>query len=141
EGFVDVVTSLVAHRQAPEAVVPRLRALDHPAVKPEALAGLGAAPCDAALDPVAPQIAAALGIVVALVRVQLLGPLPRTPSWALDRPDRFQERLEEHGVVRVGCAQQDRERDALPVDHNMALRARFPFIRRIRPGLSSPVEN
>ena len=31
-----------------------------------------------------------------------------------------------------------RERDAFSVDHNMALRARFPFIRRIRSGLVAP---
>src|SRR5690606_30799836 len=121
------------------AVVPRLRALDHPAVEAQPFAGLDAAPSDAALDPVAAEIAPALGVVVALVRVQLLGPLPWTPSRALDRLDRFQQCLEEHGVVRVGCAQEDRERDALGVDHNMALRARFSFIRWIRPGLLAPL--
>jgi hypothetical protein len=37
--------------------------------------------------------------------------------------------------VDVGRREPDGERDALPVDHNMALRARFAAVRRIRANL------
>jgi hypothetical protein len=41
--------------------------------------------------------------------------------------------------VEIRRTQLHRERDALSLDHKMALRARFAAIRRIRPGRSAPL--
>jgi hypothetical protein len=41
-------------------------------------------------------------------------------------------------IVKISRSLLHRERDALPVDHNMALRARFAAIRQIRPGRRAP---
>jgi hypothetical protein len=38
----------------------------------------------------------------------------------------------------ISCRDRHRERDALALDHKMALRARFAAIRRILPGFSAP---
>jgi hypothetical protein len=70
--------------------------------------------------------------------MQLGGPLPRPAARALDRLDGIDGRLQHPRVVDVGCRLGHREGDSSAVDHNMALRARFAAIRRIRAGFSAP---
>src|SRR5215218_6320992 len=79
-------------------------------------------------------------VIVGFVGVKLLGTLPRSASsGTLDGPDGVQKLLEDHRVVDIGRREHHRERDAPPVDHKVALRARFPLIRRIRSGLWAPL--
>lgn len=65
----------------------------------------------------------------------LAGPIARP----LDGLDVVDQRLEDAGIRAVGRGEPDGEREALPVDHNMALAARFAAICRIRPGFVAPL--
>lgn len=135
---MDVIASLVANPESSEAAEPGQRALGNPTMTPKSLFRLDTPPRDATLDAPSPQCLATLCEVVSLVGVELLGTLPRTTSGALDWLDGIDQFLEEHRVVDVGRREPRRERDALAFDHNMALRARFAAIRRIRAGLAAP---
>ena len=76
--------------------------------------------------------------VVPLVGVLLRRPLAES-SWR--PPNRLDggDDLDEHrAVVDVRSGGSRRERDAVGVDHNMALRARFAAIRRVRAGVGPP---
>ena len=135
---MDVIASLVANPESSEAAEPGQRALGNPTLAPKSLLRLDAPSRDAPLDAPSSQRLATLGEVVSLVRVQLLGTLSRTTSGTLDRLDAIDQLLEQHRVVDVGRREPRRERDALALDHNMALRARFAAIRRIRAGFGAP---
>src|SRR5215207_6465511 len=142
ERLVDVVVALVADRQPAVRGEPGQRPLDHPAVTAELRARLDALAGDAAADAASAEILSAAGNIVRLVGVQLGRALARAPGLARRAPqgrDRRDQRLEEPGLVDVGRRERGRERDPAPVDHQMALRARFAAIRRIRPGLWAPL--
>src|SRR5919199_5246198 len=136
---MNVVAPLIADAQPPVAVEPSARALDHPAVAPQPLARLDAFARDPRRDATPAQLGPQRGGVIRLVGVQLLRALARAaPAAALDRLDGV-DGFEQHaGVVHVGPAHDDRERDAFALDHKVALRARFAAIRRIRAGLRPP---
>jgi hypothetical protein len=88
-----------------------------------------------------PECFAASREVVALVGVQLLRALARSATARLaDRRDSIHDLFQDLGVVDVGRRVNHRERDTSSVDHNMALRARFALIRRIRSGPLDPRE-
>jgi hypothetical protein len=67
--------------------------------------------------------------------------------WALARPaprafdgaDTVDQRGEHAGIGAVRRREPHVEREALPVDHNVVLAARFAAIRRIRPGVCAPL--
>jgi hypothetical protein len=138
---VDVRAALVADGQAAVTGEPRQRALDHPAMPPQFLAGVDAAPGNPGDDPTSAEVASAAREVVALIGVQLGRALPRpagATARAEDRRDGVDQRLEEGRVVGVRRREADRQRDPVAVRDQMALRARFAAIRRIRPGLAAP---
>ncbi len=70
ERLVDVCATLVANRQATHLVQVRKGTLDHPAMPPQAFAGIHPAPGDARLNAPSTQRAAYLAEVVGLVCVQ-----------------------------------------------------------------------
>ncbi len=136
--MMDVGAALVADGEAAEAVEPGERPFDDPAVAAEPVAALDPAPGDARFDVAAAATATAAAMVKGLVGVQLVRPAPWSPARPLDRRDGIEHRLQHHAVVPVGRAQEAGERRAVPVDHNMALRARFAAVRRVRTGLVAP---
>ncbi len=83
---------LVAYRQPAEPRQPRQCPFHYPPVAAQPLARANAAPGDARLDPPLAQRLPAAAEVVALVRGQILGPLPwPAPARALDRLDAVEE--------------------------------------------------
>jgi hypothetical protein len=139
ERFVDVVPPLIADREPAVLRKPRQRPLDNPPVSPQLLAALYALPGYAALDAALPQGPFALFIVVGFVGVQLLRAFPRPTTRTLDGLYGVHQLLEYRRVVGIGSGEHYGERDAAPVDHNMALRARFSLIRRILAGFLAPL--
>jgi hypothetical protein len=125
ERLIDVVASLVAYLKTPEAVYPRQRPLHYPPVPTQLLAGLDAPASDTRGYTSLLERLAASRKVVALVGVQLLWALTRSATALSDRRDGVHGLLQYIGVLDVGRRVDHRERDPLPVDHNMALRARF----------------
>jgi len=77
-------------------------------------------------------------MIISLVGVQFVRAAPRTPSAMPHRGLRFEGRCQHEAVMAVGAAQAHAEQCARPVDHNMALRAWFAAIRRVRTGGSAP---
>src|SRR5215218_7372279 len=138
ERLMYVVPPLVAHLQPPGAIEPRERPFHNPPVASQPLAGFDAPSGYPRGYAPLPERLAAAGEVVALVCVQLLGALARAAAGFADRLDGIHGLFQDLGVVDVGSRVDHRERDASPVDHNMALRARFALIRRIRSGFLAP---
>jgi hypothetical protein len=135
---MDVFTSLIAHLQPPRAVQPGQGALYHPAITPQACAGADPLARNSRDDVTLPEHPAAARIVIALVRVQLMGSLPRPSVRSENRRNGVNHRLQHLRIVDVGRRMPDRQRDPAAVDHKVALRARFAPIRRIGPGLLPP---
>lgn len=135
---MDVITSLVANPEPPEAVDPGEGSFTDPSMATEAFLGLDATSSDPCCDASLAQSHPTASEVVALVRMQLERTLAWSTSGSLDRSDGIYHLLEHHAVVDICRRVPDRERDAVPVDHNMALRARFAAIRWIRAGLGPP---
>src|ERR671926_47259 len=139
EGLMDVRPALVADRQAGILAQPRQRALNDQAMSPQPCAALHALARDAHLDTALAQGEPTARDVVCLVRMHLVralaGPAPRP----LDGRDAVDQRREDAASGAVGRGEEDGEREAPPVDHKMALAARFAAIRRIRPGFLAPL--
>jgi hypothetical protein len=80
ESFEDVGASLVADGQPAEAAEPGQGVLYYPAMAPQALAALDAAPCDPVADPSPAQDTTAARQIIGFVGGEL--------GWALARPSR-----------------------------------------------------
>jgi len=135
---MDVGSSLVANFQAPVAVQPGVRSFDDPAMTAKSVLGLNALASNPRDDSAATQQLLVSFRLVSLVGMELVGAFARPTATTLDRRNRIQTLSEHRGLVDVGGRQQDRERDPLPVDHKMALRALFAAIRRILSGFFAP---
>ncbi len=135
---MNVVPALVADRQAAELGEPGQSPFDDPAMAAEAGGGFDALASDPTADATASQVAPTAANVVALVGMELGRTLAGSAPRALDRGDRLDQLLEDDLVGDVGGGEQERARDAVAVDHQMALRARFAAIRWIRAGFGPP---
>ena len=139
EGLMDISPPFVADREAPEAIEPGERALDDPAVATQAVAGVDAFTRNADLDVATAQGGSAPRIVIALIRMEFDRPLASLSGGRLGRGDGIQQQLEDLRVVAIGSSQERGKREAAPLDHNMALRARFAPIRWIRADGVAPL--
>jgi hypothetical protein len=135
---VDVLASVIANGEATEAVEPRHCALHHPSISSQALADVHTAAGNPGHNGTLSAFRAAAAMVVGLVGVQLVRSAPGTSPPMTHRRHRIEGGRQHEAVVPVGPAQADPERCARPVDHNMALRARFAAIRRVRAGGRAP---
>src|SRR5262249_28758786 len=132
--LVDVRPALVAHLEAPEAIEPRERALDHPPISPEALARVEATPRNPRDDSPCAQRLPAPPEIIALVRMQFLGALARSPSLLMgkaQRRDRIDGFLQQLRIMGVRSRHGHRERQAPAVDYQVALRPQLATIGRV----------
>src|SRR5215204_6174289 len=137
--LMDVVTPLIANREPAVLRKPAQCALHNPPVSPQLLAALNSLSCYPAPDGTLPEGFFALFVVVSFVSVKFLGPLSRSATGSLDGLYAVDQLFENHRVVDVCRAELHTERDASSVRNNMALRARFSFICRIRSGFWAPL--
>ena len=135
---MDSRAALVANIQASKTTQPGLGTLHDPAVAPQALARLDSLARDSAADAAPPEVLPTARGLIGLVRVHLGRALALAASGSLDGLDGVEQLLEQADVIDVGRRELHRKRDAVPVDHNMALRARFAAICRIRTGGFAP---
>ena len=135
---MNVGSPFIAHFQPSLTVQPGVRAFDDPAMTAEFFLRLNSLPGDARSDASLTQRSAVLLRLIPFVRMQLVGAFPRSSARTLDGLDCIETFLKHRRLVDVGRGQQDGERDPLPVDHKMALRALFAAIRRILPGFFAP---
>lgn len=135
---MNVGSSLVANGQAAVLGQPRERPLNYPAMPTEPVVALDPFPSDPALDAPPPEELPAAGDVIALIGMDFLRSLPPPSTRGADRWDGRDQPLEEHRVMPVCPTQEGGEGNPSSVDHNMALRARFAFIRWIRASFIAP---
>ena len=136
---MDVSAPLIPDGEAAKAVQPCQCPLDDPAMSAQSFAAVYTSPGNAGLNPALPAFAPAAAMVIGLVGVELVGPLARTATTVAHARHSVESGCQHHAVVPVGRAQPHPERGAPPVDHKMALRARFAAIRWVRAGLGSPL--
>jgi hypothetical protein len=136
---MNVIESFIPNTQSAIAVKPCSSSLHYPAVATQPLARFNASARDPRRDPTSPQLAAQSASIIGFVGMQLHGALARTPpSVAANRLNGIDDFEHHLRIMDIGRAQECRERDALALDHKMALRARFAAIRRILPGFCAP---
>lgn len=135
---MDICAALISDLQASVAVQPRVSALHHPAVTTEPLLRLNTFTSDTRLDATPAQRSLVLLRLVSLICVQLVRTFARPSSRTFDGLDRIHGGFEHCRLVDVGRRQEDRERDAVSIDHKMPLRALFAAIRWILPGFFAP---
>jgi hypothetical protein len=141
KSLVNVQPTLVSQHQSFELVEPGERTLNHPPVPAQSLAALHSSPGDPRRDAPPSQRSSAPLEVVPFICVQLARPLSTTftkHSPLLDWLDGVHYISEGIAVVNIGGSADYRERNSFGVDHNMALRRRFSFIRRIGAGTLAP---
>ncbi len=141
ESFVNVEPSLIANSQSAVVVEPSQGTLNHPPVLAQPLSALHTSSGYSRSDAPLSECFSTPCKVVPFISMQLGRPFPSTsaklPS-LLDGLDSINHISESVGVVDVGGCTDYGEGNSLPVDHKMALRARFSFIRRIRAGCIAP---
>ena len=135
---MNLVQALVANPQSPIAIEPSGGAFGYPPVASQALARFNAASGNPGLDVACSQHLSTEREIISLVGMQLGRATPRTTAAPPDGPNRVNRLFQYLGIMHIGCGLSDAQRDALPVDHKMALRARFAAIRWIRPGFFPP---
>ena len=131
--------ALVADDQPPELIDPCERPFDDPSVLSEVAAAFYASSCDAGGDGAGAQVAAAAVEIVALVGMELDGPFAGPTALLAHGMDGICDIGQRHAVVTVGSRQDDRERDAGAVDHEVALGTRLAAICRVRARRVAPL--
>lgn len=135
---MDVLTSLIANGEAAEAVEPGQCALHYPPIAAQSLTDVHTAAGNPRRDGPSAALSAAPSMIVGFIGVQLVRSALGTSTPMADRRHRIESGREHEAIVPVSSAQAQAERCARPVDHNVALRARFAAIRRVRAGCSAP---
>lgn len=109
-----------------------------PSMLSQVLAAVEAAPCYARRDASGAQVVSATVEVVALVGMEFVRSCSRTAAPLTHRSDGVDHRGERCAVVNVRAGQNDGERDAGPVDQNMAFRPGLPRSVGFGPIVSPP---
>lgn len=131
--------AFVSDGEAPEAVEPCEGPLDDPSMFAELGRTLDAASCDARYDAPLAKIATAAVEVVTLVCMELFGAPARSAASGTDRMKGIDDIGQSHAVVPIGARQDDSERKAGPVDHDVALGSRSCAIGRVRAHRVAPL--
>ena len=131
--------ALIADDEASELIDPGESALHHPAMFAEVLAAFDAASGDARCDVTGAEITAAAAEVVAFVGVQFGRSLAGSAAALANRLDRVDDVDQGLAVVAVGAGQDEGERQAAPIHHDVPLGAGFAPIRRVRADRVTPL--
>lgn len=135
---MNVSPALMADGEPVKLPEPGQCALHHPAVTSQLRAALDTPSGDPRLNvPLAESLPTAT-VIIRLVRVQLGGALARRPPVLPDGRDSIDERLQHAAVVPGGTSELQRERDAVRIREDVALRAGFAAAGRVRAGRRAP---
>ncbi len=133
-----IISTLKSNTEPLELVEPGAGSLDNPAMLSKGLAGVDAASGNPDLHAALAHSPAQYRIIVSLISIQLLRTLPWSASSLFYRLDCIKHYLKHLRIMRVCWRELCCKWNTLSLYHNMALRARFSAIRRIRPSLRSP---
>lgn len=135
---MDICTAFIADPQPTKLSTPSVGPFYDPAVPTETILRLDPASGDARFDPSASAGAAAPGIVVSFVGVQLGRAAARPAARPGNRQHAIEQLLQDLRIVNVGSRQAHGQRNALSIDEKMMLRARFALVRRVGTRRSAP---
>jgi len=133
---------LVADTQAAAAEQSGERALDHPAVPSQPLAGVDSTSRNPRRYGASAQCTAYCRGIVGLISVEFGWPFARSSRsspWPDDRGNGVDQREQLRRVVGVGRGEADRQRDAISIHHEVVLRACLAAVDRVRPRLLTPL--
>lgn len=135
---MNVESSLETDAQLAEPCKPGVGSLNHPAIATEAIAAFDALASNACSDSPLSQVASAARIIVAFVRVQLVGSL----SWSSIQPryrrDRIERAFERYRIVPVRSSDRDCQRDASCIYDDVTFAAEFSPVSRVGAGFLAP---
>ena len=139
--LMDLRTPLVAHFEPPKPIEPGECALHDPPIPSQSVSRLDATPRNPRSDAPSAQCLATARVVIAFIRMQF----HRTSAWSpttlarqTQRRNGVNRHFEPLGIVHIGPRDGHRQRHPVTVDHDVALRAQLPTIRRILAGLFAP---
>ena len=135
---MDVLAPFIADGETAEAIEPRPCALNPPPVASQSLADVHTAAGNPGHNGAPTAFGRAATMVISLVSVQFVRSAPRTSTPMPHGRHGIEGGGKHEAVMPIGSAQAQAERCACPVDHNMALRARFAAIRRVRAVAAPP---
>lgn len=141
ESLVNIQPSFVSDDQSSELAQPCQRAFHNPSVLAQLLATLHSSPGNTRRYAPHSQGSSTSLKVVPFVGVQLGGAFPSASTddlRLLDGSDCVHHISKSIAVMNVSCGADYGERNSFGVDHNMALRSRFSFIRRRWAGTIAP---
>ena len=137
---MDVEAAFIANGEPAELIQPRQRTFHHPPMPAQPLAGLNAPTGDAALDAPLSEVNAAKTVVVRFIGVEFVRPTAWPPVPAANGRDGVHQRGQNRAVLPMGTRNFDGQRDALAIDHHMALGACFaPILSGWGPWLARRV--
>lgn len=136
---MNVSSALVANREPPEAVQPRKAPLHYPAVTTESLTALHTSVSDPDVDVSATQELPAAWVIVAFIRMELVGTFARPAARTFHGFHRVDEFLEQLAIVDIGSGYSGCERDTSPIDQQMVLGAGPAPVYRVWAGSLAPL--
>jgi len=135
---MNVNATLEAGTQLAKRCQPGMSALDDPPIASEPVIALNASAGDAVSNTAALEVNAALCEVIALVRMQLVGPAAR-PAWlATHSRQGIDQLLEDHRIMPVGPGNAEHQRDALAVRDDVTFAAEFAPVRGVGACVRAP---
>lgn len=135
---MNIIQPLISNPQPPITVEPTSRAFNYPAMAAQSLTAFYPFASYSHFYTSLTDCSTASRILIPFVSMQFLRPLARTSSRSLNRFNCIKHLSQHLRIVKISRSLLHRQRDAFSFDHNMALRARFAAIRRIRPGRRAP---
>lgn len=137
ESLMDIVSPFIADSQSAVTTEPGKSSFSYPAVPSQSFARFYASTGDSSFNASFLERLTTLGKIIPFVGMEFVRSLPRSASRPMNWLDGIKYPLEHHRVVDVRSRDSRRQRNTLPFDHNVALRAGFAAIRRILAGFGA----
>lgn len=135
---MNIIPTLISDSQTTIPVQPGESAFDHPAILTQTSPLVDSSTTQSMEDASLGQCLAMPVAVVAFVAMQLLRPVSQLSIRARQGRNGIHHLQEHRDVTHIRSGMPDYEWNSFSFDHNMALRARFSAIRRIRAGFCAP---
>ena len=135
ESFVDVSSTLIADAQASEPMQPAQRSLNHPSTPAQVITAFNAASGDAGLDALSAKPLPVAAVVVALVGVQLGGPLAWSSPQASYCGQTLNEWAQQLRVMDVGRRKLDRQGQPPLIDDDVVFATELAPVGGIGAGV------
>src|SRR5436853_5942083 len=136
--LVNLWPSLISDTQLAKLMQPREGSLNHPAIHAKAAAMFRVSLRQHWLNSSLPQLQTVRLRIIGPVTLHPFGPLPGSATLAFDRRNGLDQRQQLRHVMRVGGAQNHRQRNALRLSYDVMLAPRFRFISRVWAGFGPP---